>query len=80
MDLFVFEKFMFLHACAEEWTLLLLNFILNEKNYFDSKHSMQVQRLFSCRCKKRFSSMWMQLVFDEVWLYCKHITEHQLFV
>lgn len=26
--------------------------ILNEKNYFDSKHSMQVQCLFSCRCKK----------------------------
>lgn len=52
--------------------------ILNEKNYFDSK----------CRCsaylavdvKKRFASMWMQLVFDEVWLYCKYITEHQLFV
>lgn len=54
--------------------------ILNEKNYFDSKHSMQVQCLFSCRCKKRFASMWMQLVFDEVWLYCKYITEHQLFV
>lgn len=41
-----------------------------------------------CRCsaylavdvKKRFASMWMQLVFDEVWLYCKYITEHQLFV
>lgn len=27
--------------------------ILNEKNYFDSKHSMQVQCLFSCRCKKK---------------------------
>lgn len=27
--------------------------ILNEENYFDSKHSMQVQCLFSCRCKKK---------------------------
>lgn len=55
MDLFVYKK-NHVSACAKEWTLLLLNFISNEKNYFDSKHSMQVQRLLKRRCKKDFQA------------------------